>query len=828
MAEVKLSMIKKHTVSYIDNGALITAKIAPPSLTYLDPQSRVTISKDPVIIVTYTDSTDVELESTLHRDVENTIELEGRIERVVDSNDPFKYTITGNLERSISNSVELEYQLQRTVLSFNVDLTCGIRRIVTRDIEIEGNLSREVRAKIDLEGNLCRVIQSDEDEQSGIPEKEYLSFIDKNKLFRVQHDVLDEDISDNPYFAKEISNLQNAALLTKNQTIIKAINELVVNQKELFVTIYNNIEKMNNEIGSTVEDADLRTRYNKLEFANIKEAIISLSDNIDIIIKFIGSQSEELDSYKELEYKNLIDGLVKLNNQLKELSYQWDDLDINEVEWIFKDRDYIADIRDTVIDMLNEMNDEIKSFEQKVSDKFIAFAQDNEDQMVKYYQSFLDVFNDCEDITEERIRKIFYYLLDNETMEESEDPVVQLVVSLSNDLAEYKMTVTKALTAISDEFYNASDLTEQDVKEIFNYADGDPDEVSFETTVIEFLNKLDSSLLELAETHQHDTTKINEDLITLDEKLSTLNKTHIKDVNDIHTSITEVSNDLSTLSNRVDTEVSTINTRFQTDESNLEQLQQLHAKDVEEFNSLISEVSNNLSELNETHRTDINSIRSILNEQEASINTLREEHQADISSLKTEIEEDIKVALDDLQTSYDQDMAAIRLDISNVSTDVEDLLSLHNKDMEDLRAEITHQGQVIEEDILKILNEVKSDLVVFKDNTNQKLDDLESRTGNLETLTEDHTKSIEDLDYRVSNLEIAAMFPELPFDRPEILTVEDIKDADIVSEAEIESLFNEDTTLDDTRIAYIDTVEPDTSDSDNAIVSEEDIKSLFN
>ena len=173
-------------------------------------------------------------------------------------------------------------------------------------------------------------------------------------------------------------------------------------------------------------------------------------------------------------------------------------------------------------------------------------------------------------------------------------------------------------------------------------------------------------------------------------------------------------------------------------------------------------------------------------------------------------------------------MAAIRLDISNVSTDVEDLLSLHNKDMEDLRAEITHQGQVIEEDILKILNEVKSDLVVFKDDTNQRLDNLESRTGNLESLTEDHTKSIEDLDYRVSNLEIAAMFPELPFDQPEILTVEDIKDADIVSEAEIESLFNEDTTLDDTRIAYIDTVEPDTSDSDNAIVSEEDIKSLFN
>lgn len=914
MAEVKLSMIKKHTVSYIDNGALITAKIAPPSLTYLDPQSRVTISKDPVIIVTYNEGIDVELEAPLQRDIENTVELSGRIERVVDSYDPFKYSIEGDLKREISNSVELDYQLQRNVLSFNVGLEYGIRRVVTNDVEIEGNLSRTVKSKIDLEGNLCRIIESDEADDPGVPEKDYKSFIDQNKLFRVQHDILDEDVSDNPYFAKEISNLQNAALLTKNQTVIKAINELVINQKELFLTVYNHAEKLNNDLGDMITDSDLRVRFNQLGYDNIREAVISLSNNIDLIVKFIGSQSEELDAYNDLQYKNLIDGLIQLNEKLKELSYQWDDWNEEEVEWIFKTKDYIADIRDTVIDMLNAMDDEIRSFEQRVSDRFIVFANDTENQMTRYYQSFLDIFNDCEDITEERIRKIFYYLLDEETMQESEDPVVQLVVSLATDLAEYKMTVTGALTSLSDDFYDFSNITEEEIRAIFSHSGSESEEESFETTVINYLNHLDTGLNDLADLHQQDIIEIKENLIAnLDNRINVLSSKHDEDINTINSSISNVNYLITNLTNRYDTDITNlsdqvfnnttqiniissdlndqialhnddiaaINETLTTHTNQLQsltnsfnflidthvedcnliaetlvdissavsQLQQTHISDMDiinnsidtlrnehiqdiqsityniqtieseisDLNSYTVSINNTLSTLNDTYSTDITSIRSRLDAQEEALTTLSETHVLDITNLRNEIDNDIRTALEDFQEFYESDISVIQASISNITSAVDDLTYQHQQDMIEIREEIS-QNQSSYDDLVTLVNDLQSELSEYKLATDERLD-------NLESTTETHTTSIEDLDNRVSMLEIASMFPS---HLTGTLTVGDVRGSKIVSESEIEGLFTDEPTMDDTQYNYSDTIDPDTPDSENAVVSEEDIRSLFN
>ena len=202
MAEVKLSVTGKDVITYTDNAALITASIAPPSMTFVDQNPQVTMAKDPVVVLTYKQNSEIEIEAPIKREVYMDVELAGYLKREIDSDEPFKVRIQGDMSRIVSNTVELEAQLSREVLSYNVGLEYGLRRVITNTVEIEGNLTRNVIAPVELQGRLTRVVVSDEDSETGIPEKKYEAFIDQNKLFRVQHDVLDEDVSDNPYFEK--------------------------------------------------------------------------------------------------------------------------------------------------------------------------------------------------------------------------------------------------------------------------------------------------------------------------------------------------------------------------------------------------------------------------------------------------------------------------------------------------------------------------------------------------------------------------------------------------------------------------------------------------
>jgi polyhydroxyalkanoate synthesis regulator phasin len=264
---------------------------------------------------------------------------------------------------------------------------------------MEIGTTRHVEARIEIEASTVRNVLNDEDSEIGIPTKEYGSFVEKNKLFRVQHDVLNEDVSDNPYFEKQISNLRNAALLTRNQTVIKAINELFVSQREAFVSTFTALEKVNTTIGDIVTDKTLRAQYAKIGVNSVIDGLVKLSANIDTIIDFIGMQAETLDYYKELGYEDLLATLKGMNEKIKSIDFNWDDLTEDDLAWMFRATDYIPEIKDQVFTLLQQMQDEIDAFKNGTTRQFLNLKSETESILARQYQALIEKITSSHDIT---------------------------------------------------------------------------------------------------------------------------------------------------------------------------------------------------------------------------------------------------------------------------------------------------------------------------------------------------------------------------------------------------------------------------------------------
>lgn len=762
-----MSVTGKSVLTYTDNAALITASIAPPSMTYVDPNPQVTIAKDPVIVMTYTEIADIELETNLKREVLMDVELNGRMERVVDSDDPFKVSIQGDMERTISNSVVLEYQLEREVLSFNVGLEYGLRRVISTSVELEGNITRNIKSKIELLGRLTRVVTSDAADDPGIPEKEYGSFIDKNKLFRVQHDVLDEDVSDNPYFEKQISNLQNAALLTKNQTIIKAINELFVNQRTIFETAFNAFEKFDSKIGDIVEDPELNAKYRALGYRNIIDAIIKLADNIDGIISFIGSQEESL---SELGYKDLVEGLNDLNEKIKALTYDYADLTQEEVEWIFKTKDYIPDIKDTVFEALDAMRDEITTFERNVEARFVAFKRETDSTIASYYLAFVEKLEDFEAVSREEIRNIFYDLEEGGSLEDPDNPLAEIIVNFGYELADFKDEIRRNITALSDEINDFTEVTEKEIRKIFSgYDPGeivpeDPDAV-FESTVIEALN-------------------------TITNKLNSLELIHATDIHDIRAEMAD-SNEI--LHNRVLVDLA--NTEAVVEQykneisSRITALQTQHNNDVSLINQAITEQNNVL----------YNQVLVLLGDLRSLVDLNKTTADAQFASINDRVSK-LEDFNDTLSTNLDSLAKAVvrafREYVAVDETAIRDILAEFEENIMD--TDIAHRTYE------ELSQYIKNEFISIKST----LEELDKRVSILEDGTDP---------YIVDESDIFAMFPEL--DISDIEPEFDIDNYPEATEEDIYSMFGMSAADHHTDVNVDDML-------DN-IATEEDIINLF-
>lgn len=473
----------RQTLLVLEPGVEVTAKEAPPSMTYKGPFP--TVGMEPMVaFVTYLDENPVELTVETKRTVTNDVEISANTERTVTSDDPVLVEIEASTQRVVTNDVEITIPTVRNVTSFKVDLEIGTRRdvIVSGDMEI--GTRRNVEARIEIEASTVRNVLNNEDSEIGIPTKEYGSFVEKNKLFRVQHDVLNEDVSDNPYFEKQISNLRNAALLTRNQTVIKAINELFVSQREAFLSTFTALEKVNTTLGDLVTDKHLRAQYAKMGAESVIDGLVKLSSNVDTIIDFIGMQAESLDYYRELGYEDLLATLKGLNEKIKSIDFDWNDMTEDELAWMFRATDYIPEIKDQVFSLLEQMQDEIDAFKNGTTSQFLNLKSETELTLARQYQTLIERMNSpYERVTEQEIRNMFKSLGQEEDLpDEEEDVYFQMFQSLVTKLQDDKEELEGQIEAfrqsqevLLQDLEGWADVTVRDIQALFTDISEDQD-----------------------------------------------------------------------------------------------------------------------------------------------------------------------------------------------------------------------------------------------------------------------------------------------------------------------------------------------------------------
>ena len=474
MAEVTIRLPDKHAILVKEDGVEVTAKASPPSMTYMDPS--VQVGMEPMVaFMTYLDENPVELNANTARHTTNDVELSGSLERTVETDAPVLVEIEGATRRYTTNDLEITAPLVRNVTSYKVDLEYATRRDVLNSGDLEVGTVRHVEARIDIEAPAYRMVLNDEDAEIGIPSKEYGSFVEPNKLFRVQHDVLNEDVSDNPYFEKQISNLRNAALLTRNQTVIKAINELFVSQREAFLSTFTALEKVNSTVGDLVMDKELRAKYAKMGAENVIDGLVKLSANIDTILDFIGMRAESMGYYEELGYKDLLETLRGLNEKIKTIDFIWDDLTNDDLAWMFRSTDYIPEIKDQVFGLLEEMQQEIEAFKNGTTNQFLNLKNETELTLARQYQTLIEKMNSpYERITEKEVRDMFRAIGQEEIPDEDEDVYFQMFQSLAERLAtteeafeeQIKQLKANQATLLKD-LESWADIDLRDIREIF-------------------------------------------------------------------------------------------------------------------------------------------------------------------------------------------------------------------------------------------------------------------------------------------------------------------------------------------------------------------------
>lgn len=141
-------------------------------------------------------------------------------------------------------------------------------------------------------------------------------------------------MSDISLLMNDLDQYNGSELLTNSQSIIKAINELYVNQQILFATSKNLFQKINVSIGDLTEDEELKQAYIRLEFNNIIDGLVKLENalqkglddgsagtlaKINAIKEQIGEledDSELAEIFRTMGWDNLSDGLIKVNQRI--------------------------------------------------------------------------------------------------------------------------------------------------------------------------------------------------------------------------------------------------------------------------------------------------------------------------------------------------------------------------------------------------------------------------------------------------------------------------------------------------------------------------------
>lgn len=241
-------------------------------------------------------------------------------------------------------------------------LESKLSRNVTDTNELDSTLQRGVTVEVMLESTLSRTIEGTDADVDPDVERTYNSFMNKAAMNKVQYDVLNQDLSKNPYFDQFLDDLDNTALRTRNQTIIKAINEIFTDQKKNFNAVYNNMLKFNAVIGDLTIDKELKEKYRKLGAKNIYTALVQLDGTITAINDFVKGNEEDMQRWDAMGYSSIVDNLNGISPSVRRIADLIANLSDEELAAIFSSE--TADVKEAIENLQNQINGLDEQFTQ--------------------------------------------------------------------------------------------------------------------------------------------------------------------------------------------------------------------------------------------------------------------------------------------------------------------------------------------------------------------------------------------------------------------------------------------------------------------------------
>lgn len=141
-------------------------------------------------------------------------------------------------------------------------------------------------------------------------------------------------MADMNLLTSQLDTYEGTNLLTNSKSVIKAINELYVNQQILFATTSNMFKKYKLEMGDLIASDELRESYVRLKFSNVFDGLVKLQNALDKGIQdniantsaqitkiknMIGDleNNEEIRSvFSGLGWTNVANALLDVNNKI--------------------------------------------------------------------------------------------------------------------------------------------------------------------------------------------------------------------------------------------------------------------------------------------------------------------------------------------------------------------------------------------------------------------------------------------------------------------------------------------------------------------------------
>lgn len=144
-------------------------------------------------------------------------------------------------------------------------------------------------------------------------------------------------MTDMALLANDLGNIyEGTDLSTNSQSIIKAINELYVNQQILFATSANLFKKFNLTLGDLTTNDTLREDYLQLKFANVFDGLVKIEhalseglaanyantviqiDKIKAMIGDLEDNQEIIDVFTTMGWSDVVTAIIGVNQRLSE------------------------------------------------------------------------------------------------------------------------------------------------------------------------------------------------------------------------------------------------------------------------------------------------------------------------------------------------------------------------------------------------------------------------------------------------------------------------------------------------------------------------------